>query len=475
MLCALFVSACSGNQPSSISTSSQFSTSYNSSSRYIPGKQEVEELKAVTKEFNKLDIDYLTKQELTQKIDKLIEDINAIKTLPNNQYQQAKYISTIFPSYEDNISILKPNVVRYVEAMHKQAEAIENDYKLHDFYVYGDEIKEYSNETDKVRVADYFDQTKNEGISKKVMVVFDAPGFESGTKFMVHLSTDSYFSTQTIATTTSNYVTFKNLYANQDYYYYVSSNEFKSEAIHFVTDAYGRMIDSGAVINFRDMGGRQVEGNKKIKQGLVFRGAQMVREGYTTSSGSYKAKNLDTESLRLFQKELRIKYEEDLRNDGEQSGHVAQLKDEYYNCNYHQTVLYSYTDFFKMGVEQKRGVATFFHALANADKEHVYFHCVAGADRTGMYGFCLGGLLGMSYTDLIIDYEMTSFSQQPRYHHKNIKDNTQFPAFISAIKKLSYFDNNASLSKNIENLLANEFGVSKDDMATIKNIMLEGN
>jgi len=465
----------------STSSSSRFSSSSHcqptsikkTPETFVPSEQEINNLKVITKDFNKVDIDLLSKEDLKTNIDTLNSNVNACKTISGHTYASNKYISTAFPSYEDQVSILKPNVVKYIEDMHKQAEAIENDYKLHDFYVYGNEIKTYTSETDKVDIANYFDQGRNDGVSKKLMVVFDPKGFEEETKYTVILATDTEFKNYVAASTFSNYVTFKNLLADKDYYYCVKTDDYTSQTVHFRTEAYGRMIDSRAVINVRDMGGRRVEGNKRIKQGLVFRGAQMVKEGYYTTSGSYKAANMDTETFRLFQKDLRIKYEEDLRNDAELKEHVAQINDENYKCTYHQTVLYSYGDLFKMGIEQKRCVASFFHSVCNAEAEHMYFHCVAGADRTGMYGFLLGGLLGMSYTDLIIDYELTSFSKQPRYHYKNVENSTQFPMFIYTIKNLSYFNKEASLSTNIENILVNEFGVSKNDISTIKNVMLE--
>ena len=49
--------------------------------------------------------------------------------------------------------------------------------------------------------------------------------------------------------------------------------------------------------------------------------------------------------------------------------------------------------------------------LSKKENYPVYFHCWGGADRTGLVAFVLGAVLGMSYEDLMDDYEITTLSK----------------------------------------------------------------
>ena len=114
-----------------------------------------------------------------------------------------------------------------------------------------------------------------------------------------------------------------------------------------------------------------------------------------------------------------------------------------------------------------------FLAFADSKEKPVYFHCWGGADRTGTVGFLLGGLLGMSYTDLIIDYELTSFSCNYRPHWKNDSNKVyRFPAMIYAFRNSTYFAEDKTISQMIEDFLIDKALLTHEEIVQIKNSML---
>lgn len=397
---------------------------------------------------------------------------------------EAQGITLTFPIKGEVTSILKPNIANYIAAMHKQAEAIENDYILHDFYVSapdsaaGAKGQEYSNETDLVRIANYANTSIYEEESKKVALVFKPTGFNNGTTYTVKYGLSSDLSDATTLTTQENYVTVQNLLSGATYYWQVSAGTSVSSLGSFKTEEGFRMITASGVSNIRDMGGRPVAGGKHIKQGLIFRGGELVPEQYT-AKGATHSKTLYDGAKAVLQDEIKIKYEVDLRGDAE-SNNLTQspLKDENHSDIDYIRVpdMMAYDAFITKSTSDARWpiVREAFLAFKNAETKHVYFHCWGGADRTGTLGFMLGALLGMSYTDLIIDFELTSFSCNYRPHHMIDPSGVYwFPNMIRALRKSSYYAADKPLSQIVEDLLIDKTGLTAQDFAEIRENLLE--
>ena len=239
------------------------------------------------------------------------QTLEGVEERLNKDPEVTKKIDLSFPGQNQEIDILKPNVVKFINAMHTQAQAIENDYILHDFYVRASDDTEnygavFSNDTDKVRIDDYA-KTSVESRSKNVTLVFDHTGFSESDTFTLKYGQKADLSdAKVVEGIKENFVTINNLYSNATYYWQISSGTTESEIRSFKTKAGFRMITAPGVQNIRDMGGRDVEGNKRIKQGLIFRGGELVNEDYT-ASGSTHPKTLNDESRRVLQEELGIK------------------------------------------------------------------------------------------------------------------------------------------------------------------------
>lgn len=426
-------------------------------------------------------------------VEKVDEEPKQVETKEEQSLRTNKSISISFPKNGESVHILKPRILNYINAMHEQAKAIENDYVLHDFYAWDKEYTdsdhkhgtEFSNETDKVRIND-FTKGLNEEKSKDVSLVFDSKGMPDNTEYTVKVSRNQDMSNPVTIVTTNKYATINNLFAGTTYYWQVSANDVSSDVESFVTDEGFRMISAGAVTNIRDMGGRPVAGGKRIKQGLIYRGGELVTEDYIpTDSTSTHYQTLYPDNLPILQDEMGIKYEVDFRGDAE-SGELTQspLKDATHDDVEYLRIpnMSGYDYFFKMNSEMNQKVKTMFLAFRDAATKPVYFHCWGGADRTGTCGFMLGALLGMSFTDLVIDFELTSFSNNYRPHQINdSKKIYRFPHLIGKIytmttvsdSSVTYYQPNKPLSQIVEEILIDRFGLTAQDIQDIRTNLLE--
>lgn len=438
-----------------------------------------------------LTVPVLTVATMSAVVAKDIIKPNASPELLNKDVNSIKSISCTFPVKGESVNILKPSILSYISAMKEQAKNITvDDYTLHDFYVYAPaNISEPTNDTDLVRVKDYFSNSSNMGKSKKVNLVFNPLNFDEGSEYEITISTKPDLSDGKVIRTVENFVSISNLHARTKYYWQVSSGTIKSEIESFVTDEGFRYITADGIANIRDMGGRPVAGGKHIKQGLIFRGGEVVYE----TVGKHTA-NITEENAAIFTEEMGIGYEIDFRGDDE-CGYLTEspLKTYYQkekqltkDIEYQRiSNMGAYHYFFQMSSDDPRwqGVKNMFLAFKNANEKHVYFHCWGGADRTGTAGFLLGGLLGMSYTDLVIDYELTTYANNYRPH--NVNDPTQpsgvyfFPAFINALKTEKdksgnlYYEEGKTISKIVEDILIDKAGLTSQDIADIKANLLE--
>ena len=121
-----------------------------------------------------------------------------------------------------------------------------------------------------------------------------------------------------------------------------------------------------------------------------------------------------------------------------------------------------------------------FEAFAQADQHPVYYHCYGGADRTGVVGFMLGAVLGMSYTDLVIDFELTSYSSNPSRNYRGHLRNGPWNDWPGLIDYLTRTSNNGlgwgttkTIKQGMEEYLISKCGVSQQTINKIREIMLE--
>lgn len=194
----------------------------------------------------------------------------------------------------------------------------------------------------------------------------------------------------------------KNLMVGTRYYWKVIQHRAgapaaESPVVSFVTHpAPPRWIRVPGIPNVRELGGWRVGEHHRVRQGLIYRSAEL--NTHTV---------LPPEGERVLVEELNIRTDLDLRGTAEDESPAPALKPS--QVNWAPCPFYAYRDIFTP--EGKESVRRAFQVLADPDRYPVLIHCWAGADRTGTLAFLINGMLGVSLPDLIHDYELTSLSR----------------------------------------------------------------
>ena len=230
----------------------------------------------------------------------------------------------------------------------------------------------------------------------------------------------------------------------------------------FETEGLIRMIYAPSVANIRDIGGWRNADGIKIKYGKIYRGGEL--------NGQHIAEDADIELL----KELGIKAEIDLRHTSEAGAGVSAfgfLDD--FEVDYDEQYSFLFTNNSGCEIEHFNYPGVFwlqrwrneFEFIVDCLKHDmpVYQHCIWGADRTGVLSMMLEALLGVSYSDIVKDYELTSFSEGIRRK-------------ASIDKLLDYFEqfDGITLQEKMEHFFTQKLQVSRDDIDYFRDEMLEG-
>ena len=252
----------------------------------------------------------------------------------------------------------------------------------------------------------------------------------------------------------------------------ITDSDDVSQGFEFRTGDYQRTISMGGIGNVRDEGGYVTSYGVRTKQGLIYRGMEIIDVSISGHSVNYSA---DVEAAN--QKYMNIAHEIDLKGDDDfNRNNYSCLKQEdgVTPIKFSHLQVHAYNEFLTNSVTLSH-LPEIFHILANADEEPVYFHCWGGADRTGMVAFFLNAILGVSYTDLIEDFEITTETNNKRCHMHN-SDNAHFPKFLHEyIDKTDYdYDPEKTVNKNCENFLTKIANVDPDDIERIREIMIPG-
>ena len=387
-------------------------------------------------------------------------------------------------------SMISENCKAYIDDMRALRDAAADPYKYHEIDLnIEDSAKAYldtgevngQNRTVNGSIPDRSD--KSLGVELK----FNVEDPKEDEEYTVIVSENQDFSGYTREfVTNQKSVKAMNLFANTEYYWKVVTDDEESEVKSFTTGDYPRWItarslegaeDGRGIYNVRDMGGYMTDSGKRVKQGLVYRGGEITT---MTSSGHY---NTITEYAKhVFRYEMNMVggVELDLRGasdigDNYKANGFAEDGD----IEYVQYAIKSYEQTF---TQTRTYVAPIFEVLKNANNKPVYYHCFGGADRTGTIGFLLNGLLGVSYEDLVIDFELTSYSSINNEHIRNHLDGHQhqydrWPALINQLKTDTTggyaWDGNKLLKENIEEFLIKACSVPQNTIDTIRDIMLE--
>ena len=429
----------------------------------------------------------------------------------------------------DNFTLLKPNNLssmsnnckQYVDDMRTQQRKLiqekgtQADYYLNDLYGtagvdltkgvlpssgnYQDNTGGYRDGTTKNDYLDPVgaDYTKGEKSdeSKGIEIEFTPADALKNKQYTIAYSQKEDFSDAKSFNSNDTKVYLKNLLVNQKYYVKVSADGKDSQTINFTTGDYPRWIDARPMFNVRDMGGYMTSTGQRIKQGLVYRGGEINNktgwygtQRYTDDTGNSQARDghivsQADASKKAFREDMGMVngLEIDLRSSTETNGYP---KTKNY-CNFAENndisyKLISISSYYKGMQNNTTQIKQLFEAFAQADQHPVYYHCYGGADRTGVVGFMLGALLGMSYTDLVIDFELTSYSSNPSRNYRGHLRNGPWNDWPGLVKYLTDTGSNnlgwgttKTIKEGMEDYLKNNCKVSQETINKIREIMLE--
>lgn len=166
-----------------------------------------------------------------------------------------------------------------------------------------------------------------------------------------------------------------------------------------------RMINvCDAVNNVRDLGGWKTADSMQIRYGKIIRGSELNGLHIATDEGIDVLLGLGIGS----ELDLRASYDED---------HNVSAFDFSTSSGFESVATYYYTSDSGQLPSQltnsrwlNKWQLEFRFIVRNLRLGRtVYTHCVYGKDRTGFLCFLLEGLLGVSYSDMVKDYELTFF------------------------------------------------------------------
>lgn len=281
-------------------------------------------------------------------------------------------------------------------------------------------------------------------------------------EYKVQVSTTNTFDTYYQTSCKTNSYDFYNGKLQQDYYTRFSTDDHfeTSNIYHFkIKDSIYRPIHLDGVTNVRDFTSWPLSNGKKLKQGVLYRGATL-----NTSKSDTMYLEITPSGLEEMVNHLNIKTEIDVRmnvtdnNYNENGNFTNEVIPEvtYYNIPWDyrrkDNFMTECKDVIKKVMEQL-SVSTY----------PVYFHCSHGADRTGVTFFLLGALVGMSEEDLYKDYLLTNLGKIG-----GTRTEKDPKTYIEDLKALE----GDTLSEQANSFLL-DCGVTQETINSIKDKLLE--
>lgn len=326
----------------------------------------------------------------------------------------------------------------------------------------------YACDLDDPRNADkYYTAGVEDTKPRAVTITWNAQ--ENVNNYVLYLSDNSNMSNpQTFFTLSTSYDV-KDLFAGKTYYYqvhaYFDDYTVISRKFNFKTYDFSRTLDIDGVQNARDFGNKiTANGDKKIKQGLVYRSATLDS---VTEKGKKQAELI-----------YGIKTDLDLRAVGPTSSPLGSSVN-YVNNGYGT---YGSPYYVSNNPNSGSGIDTLAYqpsmkenlkVFANQNNYPVLFHCAVGRDRTGTLAIVLGLLLGADVAQLKQDYCCFVFTSICNDSSSTYMYNNMNSIFV-------YFSNyvgNDNISNGDIYDRAEEYcldiGVTASEISSIRNILLE--
>ncbi len=323
-------------------------------------------------------------------------------------------------------------------------------------YPYTDNVRAYLDAGDDADVAKFMNGSNDQ--HEDITIEWEYTGEDKISSVIFEYARNVDFSDSVSVTLTGATVKrrLSNLYKATKYYIRVTAvgeNGSVSDTASFETTSLGpRIMNVGGYYgNVRDMGGYVTEDGLTVLQDKAFRGSALDNCVDANSS------TLNGQGKKYLNNEVKIKTEMDFRATTENCGRTTPALDS--AENYLQIPIVNFQGAFYK--DQASLYCKVFRAFADESNYPIYFHCAAGADRTGTVAAILLALLGVGRTEIIQDFEITSFSKVGERSRGRL---------IPVFENLERY-NGDTLSKKTENYLIS-IGLTKREIYNIKAIML---
>ena len=210
-----------------------------------------------------------------------------------------------------------------------------------------------------------------------------------------------------------------------------------------------RWIHVPGITNIRDMGGWCLPGNRRIRQGLMYRSSEM--DGHV---------NITDEGRQVLINELNIRTDIDLRGSGEKPKAVLdQSKVKWINIP-----ISPYEHIIEDAC--RKTYRQIFKVFSEPSAYPILFHCWGGCDRGGTVAFLLHALLNLDINALIHDYELSSLAiWGERFYLSD-----EFQSLLRAL--LPFGDGKDDVGGQVESYLRS-IGVTTEEIVSIRTILLE--
>ncbi len=244
-----------------------------------------------------------------------------------------------------------------------------------------------------------------------------------------------------------------NLEIGETFYWRVGD----SEVYTFRTENLApRWINIDGSWNIRDAGGfRTIEG-KRVKQGMILRGAAFDDDG-----GDSDLFQVTPEGLDVVHNRFGIRCDLDLRGaEQADEGSVYPKSPLGDDILYLQIGARSYDDFFY----EPDVVVKLIRVFTDRSNYPIYYHCAVGSDRTGTLAVVLDAICGLSYEDICMNYELSSLSFPDDRRSRN------YDSFQDLLKSIEKYGSN--IYERVRGYLL-AHGITEEEIETIREIMLE--
>lgn len=249
---------------------------------------------------------------------------------------------------------------------------------------------------------------------------------------------------------------FQNALIGQKYFWNVTAvgadgqTVASAQRVFRTEDRAFRLIRVDRITNVRDLGGKATEDGGRIRQGLMYRGAELHKEGTTVLVSDEGIRDL---------RQLGIKCELDFRTETEAGVRATSVIG---NSVYYKFQTLSGSKDFTSS-ECRSSLKKIFAILAKESNYPIYLHCMVGTDRTGLVCWLVNGLCGVSEDDLWRDYLFSNFGAigDPR---KPSKIQNNYVDKLAAATGATY-------AEKVYNYLKNTVGIPASDLDAVIRIM----